>query len=64
MAVLEGLTMGQNMHLPRLVLVGKSYCQIWCSRNESGGDLIDFGYLDSIFEFDAGYDLRQVFETA
>ena len=31
---------------------------------ESGGDLIDFGYLDSIFEFDSGYDLCQVFETA
>jgi hypothetical protein len=31
---------------------------------ESSGDLIDVYYLDSIFEFDPGYHLRQIIETA
>jgi|GEM_PF-2604875 len=31
---------------------------------QSNGGLVDFCHLDSIFEFDPGYDLRQVLETA
>ncbi len=34
------------------------------SQIESSGDLIDLCYLDTILEFDSGYHLRQVIETA
>lgn len=31
---------------------------------ESGSDLIEFCHLDSVFESDSGYHLRQVIESA
>ena len=34
------------------------------SRFESGSDLIEFCHLDSVFEFDSGYHLRQIIESA
>ena len=41
-----------------------NYSQIWCMPMKSSGGLIDFCHLDSIFEFDSGYHLSQVIETA
>gem|GEM_PF-5570130 len=38
----------------RRVIAESGVCPI-----ESSGDLIDFGYLDSIFEFDSGYHLLE-----
>ena len=34
---------------------------VW--HDESGGDLVDLCYLDSIFEFDFSYDLGEIIET-
>ena len=31
---------------------------------ESSGDLVEFYHLDSVFEFDSGYHLCQVIESA
>ena len=76
LAILAGLNMAgvsltRSLHKDVLLIerfdrahAGTSYCQKWCSKIESGGGLIDFRYLYSIFEFDSDYHFRQIVESA
>ena len=41
-----------------------SYCQIWCLRNQSSGDLIVLFYLDAVFKLYVSDHFSQVIKSS